>query len=171
MRRSVMAAALVFAGSCGGPTPTSPAAVTTEPRVIALPAGPYALAITVSPTGIPVCQNGFCTSSTLCVGTVDTTPAQFSVTVERSGDEATVRVPGNGTQLLLSLRIASTSVTGSIAGGAADAAGLQIVASGAVTGAAPRDATIALSGNIDGQVSVSGGGCSNNGHTWSLRAR
>ena len=166
-----MAAALVFAGSCGGASPTSPAVVTTEPRVIALPAGPYALAIAVSPTGIPVCQNGFCSSSSLCSGTVVTTPAQFNVTVERSGDEATVRVPGNGTQLLLSLRLASTSVTGSIAGGATDAAGIQIAATGAVTGAAPRDPTIAVSGNIDGQVSVAGGGCSNNGHIWSLRSR
>jgi hypothetical protein len=168
----MMAVAVVLAGSCGGSSPTAPGSgAAPQPRVISLPAGPYTLAISLSQSGIPVCQNGVCTSTSLCSGSPVTTTSQFDVTVERSGDDATAGVPGNGTQLLLTLRVASTSVTGSIAGGATDAAGSQVLATGAVTGAAPGDPTIAVAGNIDGQVSVPGGGCSNNGHTWSLRAR
>jgi hypothetical protein len=171
MRRVVIAAALVFAGSCGGSSPTSPGGATVQPRAVSLPAGPYTLAVGLSPTGLPVCQNGVCSSTSLCVGNPVATDSQFDVTLERSGDDATARVAGSGTQLLLTLRLASASVTGSIAGGAINAAGAQIAATGVVTGAAPGDPTIAVSGNIDGQVSVSGAGCTNNGHTWSLRAR
>jgi hypothetical protein len=171
MRWAALAAAAVFAGSCGGASPTSPAGMTSQPRGVSLPAGPYTLTINLSRTGIPVCQNGFCSSTSLCVGNPAPTTSQIDVTLERSGDEATARVAGGGTLLLLALRLASTTVTGSIAGGATDAAGSRIDATGTVTGDAPGDPTIAVSGNIDGQVSVSGVGCSNNGHTWSLRAR
>jgi len=171
MRRVVIAAALVFAGSCGGSSPTSPGGAAVQPRAVSLPAGPYMLTIGLSRTGIPVCQNGVCLSTSVCSGNPVATDSQFNVTLERSGDDATARLAGNGTQLLLALRLASTSVTGSIAGGAIDAAGVQIAATGVVTGAAPGDPTIAVSGNIDGQVSASGVGCTNNGHTWSLRAR
>jgi hypothetical protein len=172
VRRLVVVAAAVLAGSCGGSPPTAPdTGAPAQPRAVVLPAGPYTLAIGLSIIGLPVCQNGVCTSSSVCTGNPVATTAQFNVSVERSGDEAAVRVPGAGTQLLLTLRLAPTSVTGSIAGAAADAAGSPLAASGTVTGGAPTDTTIAVLGNIDGQVTAGSGGCSNNGHSWALRAR
>ena len=166
-----MVAALVFAGACGGASPTAPAGVTTQTRAVSLPAGPYTLALGLSREGIPVCQNGVCTAISLCSGNPVPTTTQIDVTIERSGDDATARAAGSGAALLLALRLTPTTVTGSISGAAIDASGSQMTATGLVTGAAPADAAIAVSGNIDGQVSVASGGCTNNGHTWSLRAR
>lgn len=97
--------------------------------------------------------------------------ALFNVDLARSADEATVQVPGTGTPLVLSLRVAPASVTGSLSGSARDASGVLVDVSGSVAGAAPSNMAIAVSGNIDGQMSVSGGGCSNNGHVWSLTPR
>ena len=68
-------------------------------------------------------------------------------------------------------RIAMLATGGTIAGSAPDANGVLVEVSGVVTGAAPSDTAITLSGNIDGQMSVPAGGCSNNGHGWSLTPR
>src|SRR5450759_1534685 len=172
MRRPFLAAALVVVGSCGGGSPTSPGQVDTSPRPVVLDSGPYALALTLSTTGLPTCQNGFCTSVSLCIGNPSaSTTALFNVDLARSGDEATVRVPGTGTLLVLTFRVASTAVSGTISGSAHDAAGSLVDVTGTVTGAAPSNTTIAVSGNIDGQMSVAGGSCSNNGHAWSLAPR
>jgi hypothetical protein len=95
----------------------------------------------------------------------------FDVAVERSGDTATVRVPGSASSLVLDLAIAPAAVAGTITGSARDAQGVMVEASGTVTGAAPSNAAYAVSGNVEGQMSVAGGSCSNNGHAWSLAAR
>jgi hypothetical protein len=82
-----------------------------------------------------------------------------------------VRVPGSASPLALTRVVAATSVTGTISGSARDAGGVSIGASGTVSGIAPSDAAIAVSGNIDGTVSIPGGFCFNNGHRWSLTPR
>ena len=172
MRRSLLATALVVANSCGGGSPTSPARIDTSPRPVLLISGPYTLALTLSTTGIATCQNGFCTSTSLCIGnpTANTT-SRFDVDLQRSGDEATVRVPGAGSGLALTLRVGSESVSGTISGSARDGSGSSVEASGTIIGAAPPNAAFAVAGNIDGQMSVSGGSCSNKGHAWSLTSR
>ena len=172
MRRALLAAAVLLAGSCGGSpaSPSSPGPAST-PRAVTLESGPYTLAITLSTTGKPTCQNGICTSISLCIGSPSPATASFDVTLERSGDTATVRVPGDASPLVLQLSVAPASVTGTITGSARDAHGVMVEASGTVTGAAPTDPALALSGNVDGQMSVAGSSCSNNGHQWSLAAR
>ena len=175
MRRVLLATALLVAVSCGG-SPVSPQIPATVPiqRPVVLASGPYTLALAMAAAGIPVCQNGICTSVSLCISTGNSTRATtpLAVDLERSGDTATVRVPGTTSPLVLTLLVASSSVTGTITGSARDASGLLIDVSGSVSGGAPpSNAAIAVSGNIDGQMSVSGDGCSNNGHTWSLSPR
>jgi hypothetical protein len=171
MRRALLAA-LLLAGSCGGsPTsPSSPGALST-PRAVTLESGLYTLAITFSTTGRATCQNGICTSTSLCIGNPSAMTASFDVAVERSGALATVRVPGSASSLVLNLAVAPASVAGTITGSARDGQGVMVEASGTVTGAAPSNAAYAVSGNVDGQMSVAGGSCSNNGHAWSLAAR
>jgi hypothetical protein len=82
-----------------------------------------------------------------------------------------VRVSGGGSGLVLNLLVATASVTGTITGSARDLNGILIDASGSLSGGAPPNTTIAVSGSIDGRLSVAGGSCSNNGHTWSLAPR
>jgi hypothetical protein len=172
MRRALLAAALLIAGSCGGsPTSPSPPGSVPTARAVTLESGPYTLAITFSRTGLPTCQNGLCTSISLCTGNPSITTASFNVVLERSGDTATVRVPGSASPLVLNLAVAPASVTGTISGSALDAQGVMVETSGTVTGAAPSNAAYAVSGNVDGQMSVAGGSCSNNGHAWSLAPR
>jgi hypothetical protein len=169
MRRALLAAALLIAGSCGGsPTSPSQAGPVPTPRAVTLDRGPYTLAIMFSTTGLPNCQNGVCSSVSVCIGSPSTTTASFDVELERSGDTATVRVPGGASSLVLNLAVASASVTGTISGSARDAQGVMVGVSGTVTGAAPSNAAYAVSGNVDGQMSVASGSCSNNGHAWSL---
>jgi hypothetical protein len=171
MRSALLAAALLLAGSCGGsPTsPGSPGPVPT-PREVTLDSGPYTLAIRFSTTGRSTCQNGICAATSVCSGHPSDTTASFDVAVERSGDTATVRVPGNAS-IVLNLAVAPASVTGTISGAATDAQGVRVETSGMVTGAAPSDPVYAVSGNVEGQMSVAGGSCSNNGHGWSLARR
>jgi hypothetical protein len=172
MRRVLLAAALVIAGSCGG-SPTAPALNTEVPplRPLVLPSGSYTLAITLSTTGLPVCHNGICSSTSLCFNNPASMTASFNVELQRAGDTATVRISGAASTLVLNLQLAQTSVTGAIAGAAPDANGVAIEVSGTITGARPLNTTTAVAGNIDGQLSVPGGGCSNNGHAWSLTPR
>jgi hypothetical protein len=172
MRRAVLAVALVLAESCGGSsTAPSPATTVPVPRPVVLGSGAYTLAVTLSTTGLPVCQNGICFSRSICANTPPSRTAVFNVDLERAGDTATVRVPGAPFPLVLSLLVAPTSVVGMISGSARDASGVLVDIAGTVTGAAASDAAVAVAGNIDGQISMPDGGCSNNGHTWSLTPR
>jgi hypothetical protein len=173
VRRVLLATALVVAGSCGG-SPVSPdqtPATVPTPRPVVLDSGLYTLSLTLAPAGIPVCQNGICTSVTLCIDKPASTTTSFEVDLERSGETATVRVAGGASSLVLTLRVASAFVTGTIAGSARDANGLLVDVSGSLSGAAPWTGAIAVSGNIDGHMSIAGGSCSNNGHAWSLTPR
>lgn len=171
MRRTAAVLALFLAGACGGATPTSPGpAAIPLPRAIVLASGSYTLALSLSRTGLAVCENGICTSISLCVGTPSIATFTLTVDVERVGDEAIVRVPGAGNTLLLTLRVATESVTGTLSGSARDAGGQMVQASGSITGTAGNGG-IAVSGNIDGQMAIGNGSCSNNGHVWSLSPR
>jgi hypothetical protein len=147
-----------------------PASVPPPPAVV-LENGSYSLALSLSPTGLPVCENGICNSLSLCVGTPSTATRTFTVDVERDGDQAIVRTPGAGNTLVLTLRVATGSVTGAVSGAARDAGGQMVEASGSVTGGASNNTAIAAAGNIDGQMAVGDGSCSNNGHVWSLSRR
>ena len=168
MRAALLAAGLLLGSSCGGSAdlPTSAGPV-PAPRVIVLDSGSYVLTVTLSTSGTATCQNGVCTSISLCAGNPSAMTAAVNVTVERVGDMATVRAEG-GASLLLTLNMAPTFVSGTISGSARDAQGVTVVTTGTLTGAAAADPASLLSGNMDGQVSMAGGSCSNNGHTWTL---
>jgi hypothetical protein len=96
---------------------------------------------------------------------------RIAVDGERTGDVATLRSSAPATNLVIEFQISGPTVLGSIRGSAADQGGNQLSATGEVSGAAPPDVTIAVSGNINGMLSAGGGSCSNNGHSWSLSAR
>jgi hypothetical protein len=102
------------------------------------------------------------------MGTPDTTPARFDVQIERIGDDAKMTIGGGAQSLAMLLHTASVPANGTISGAAADSRGVVIDATGTVTGSGSSNPAIAASGTIDGQVSAGGGGCSNNGHTWTL---
>ena len=174
MRRLVLATALI-AVSCGG-SPTMPSSPEPPPipppRAVTLNSGPYVLAIGMSTNGTTTCQNGICITVTFCVGVAEPVNAVFDAHVDRSGDIATVTVPGDAASLMLTLQVVGNqAVTGTVNGSARDSRGVAIDARGSLTGAAPANQAIAVSGNIDGSVSGSGGGCSSNSHTWSLTPR
>jgi len=172
MRAALLAAGLLMAGSCGGsPSSPSSAGPVPAPRAVTLDSGPYTLVITLSTTGRATCQNGNCFSTSLCIGNPSQTTASFNVAVERSGDTATVRAPGGASPLVPNLTVAPASVTGTISGSARDTQGVMVETAGTITGAAPSDLAYAVSGNVEGQISVAGGSCSNNGHAWSLAPR
>jgi hypothetical protein len=172
MRRIAAIVALLLAGACGGSTPTSPAPVPVSlPRPIVLASGTYTLALSVSSAGLPVCENGVCVSLSFCSGTPSSATMTWSADVERIDDRAIVRSLGAGNTLVLTLTVATESVTGTITGVARDAGGQMVAASGSVTGWAAGNAGTTVSGTIDGQMTVGGGWCSNNGHVWSLSPR
>ena len=131
--------------------------------------GLYTLTINVSMSGNPICNgSGICASVSLCVGTPDTAPARIEVAIDRSGDEATVRAADGSQSLAMRLNTASVPATGSISGTARDARGVAVDVKGTLTGQGSTNPAIAASGSIDGDVTIGGAGCSNNGHTWTL---
>ena len=119
-------------------------------RPVVLGSGPYTLAVTLSTTGLPVCQNGFCTSNSLCVNNPTSMSTSFNVDLERTGDAATR--PRTRQRVVLVLQPADRAELGhgTIAGSARDANGVQVDVSGAVTESA-RPRRDRVSGNIDGQ--------------------
>ena len=102
-----------------------------------------------------------------CSGNPDTTPARFDVHVERVADDAKVTVDG-GQSLAILLHTASVPASGDISGSGSDARGSTIRVAGTLSGTGSSSPGVAASGNIDGEVDTANGGCSNNGHTWSL---
>jgi len=100
-----------------------------------------------------------------------TTVVHLGVSAARTGDVATLRSIDPNTNLVVEFRISGPTVLGTISGTAIDEGGNPISATGEVTGAAPPDLAITVSGNINGGISAGSGSCSNNGHMWSLAAR
>jgi hypothetical protein len=169
VRHVLVIAALVLM-SCGG-SPAAPSAPGSPVNMpVSLNAGAYTLTITLSKTGIQTCANGFCTSSSVCIGNPDTTPARFDVMVEPLGDDAKVTIDG-GQSLAILLHTTSVPATGAISGSALDARGNTMQVTGTLSGTGSSNPGVAASGNIDGQIDTANGGCSNNGHGWSLTPR
>src|SRR6185436_1126733 len=108
MRRAIVVAAVVFAGSCGG-TPTVPS---TPPPAGGggLPAGAYTL--TLNDTAVFACDNGICTSLFLCIGPSPAQPptASIPVTLSRDGDRATLVPVASGDSLRATLQVGGSSV-------------------------------------------------------------
>jgi hypothetical protein len=167
VRHVVMFVALALA-SCGGGTPSAPSGIAPSgPLPVTLSPGAYTLTITLATTGMPTCTNGFCTSLSACSGNPDTTPARFDVQVERDGEQATI-TSGGAPSLRLILHTASVPATGAISGSARDLRGDTITVAGTLSGIGSSNPGVAASGSIDGQVDTANGGCTNNGHGWSL---
>ena len=153
---------------------SSPAAPSSTSIILNLAPGSYALTLTMSRSGEPVCRNGICTATSLCVGAggpQTVTPFATVVRLERSRDAVTIRPEDPSATLRLDLHIAGNTVDGTASGEFRDGA-LQISIAGG-DGRTPAVATgtvlaASVTGNIDGQVSTNGYACSNNGHTWAI---
>jgi len=169
--------------ACGGSTPTAPTAggghSTPPARSTGLDivAGTYVFTVAMSERGEPTCNNGICVSVSLCAGAPGPTPASGVTTVvrvERSGDSIEIRPEDATASFRMQLRIAANTVSGTASGQFRDS-NLQLsLVIGA--GQAPAVATgilltASVAGKLDGQVSIGGYSCSNNGHSWTLIPR
>jgi hypothetical protein len=165
---------LILLGCGGHTTPASP----TPPTVVVnLVPGSYLLTLTMSKQGDPICNGGFCTSVGLCIALGAPPPVSTLATVvslDRSGDAVTIRPQDPSATFRLDLSIAGTALAGTASGQFRDGA-LQIsVAPGAGQSAGVATGTMlagSVAGRIDGQVSIGGYSCSNNGHMWTLTQR
>ena len=160
---------------CGGGHST-PASPTPTTAVVDLVPGTYALTLTMSQQGDPVCNGGFCTSVGLCIAFGALPPVRTLATVvslDRSGDAVTIRPQDPSATFRLDLSIDGTALTGTASGQFRDGA-LQISVAGAGQSAGVASGTLlagSVAGRIDGQVSIGGYSCSNNGHMWTLTQR
>lgn len=176
MRARVLLAPLVIltVTSCGGTgAPTQPSSTPVDAP--SLPGGSYTLTITLSPTGDPVCTpQGVCSTITVCTGTPsDALSASVPVRIERAGAIAAVLPIESTSSFGMSLQIDGASVAGS-ARGAFVESGRSISLTGQTGPIASATGVLAstrAAGKFDGQLTVGGYSCSNNGHTWSLAPR
>ena len=159
--------------SCGGhSTPTAPAST-----VLDLVTGPYALTVTMSSIGDPICTNGVCLSAGLCsrVGDPPTLrPVTAAVRLDRSGDAISIRPEDASSSFRMELRLETNALSGTASGQLRDGnVQLSIVSAQGQAGAGVTGTVLAASvaGKIDGQVGIGGYSCSNNGHTWGLTRR
>ena len=164
--------------ACGGrSTPSAPTSTPGPTGVLfnVVP-GPYSLGLTMSATGEPICNGGFCTFISLCSGTQSpplVNTFTTGVRLDRSGDAVTIRPEDSSATLRIDLRIDGSAAGGTVSGQFRDGAHqVAVLAAGgqpaAMTGAVLESA---LAGRIVGQVEADGYGCSNNGHTWTLTPR
>jgi hypothetical protein len=177
MRVSRLAAVilpLTLLGCGGSSTPTGPTSTPT-PVVLDLVSGSYALTVTMSQSGEPVCNGGICSSLSLCSG-VGGPPSVRTVTtvvrLDRSGNAVTIRPEDASSTFRLDLNVSGRAVDGTASGELRSGTAQMSVGSGqggqtaAVAAGTMLPASVA--GTIDGQVSIGGYGCSNNGHSWAL---
>ena len=161
--------------ACGrDSTPTGPTSV------LGLTPGTYALTVTMSTFGEPICTNGVCIAGGACAGQADQPAVRALTTVirlDRSGDALTVRPEDSSASFRMNLQIAANALTGTAAGQFRDptlqlslaiAAGHPGQSAAVATG---NVMTTSVAGKIDGQISVGAYSCSNNGHTWTLVPR
>jgi len=136
---------------------------------VSLSSGLYTLTINLSRTGAATCQGGgVCASISVCAGTLDTMSVSLPVRVESNGDELRVIGDQGPKPLEMLIHAATVPATGTIAGTTHDPRGIFVEASGTLTATGSANPAFAASGTLDGQVTLGGGGCSNNGHTWTL---
>jgi hypothetical protein len=163
--------------ACGrNSTPTAPTST-----VLDLLPGTYALTITMSSSGEPVCNNGLCVSVSLCGGGTGAPPSVRALTtvvrLDRSGDAITIHPEDTSASFRMDLRIAANTVSGTASGQFRDPTlqlSLVIAAGQPGQPAAVATGTVlttSVAGKIDGQVGVGGYSCSNNGHTWTMVPR
>jgi hypothetical protein len=160
--------------ACGSnSTPTAP-----TPTVLDVVPGSYALTITMSSSGEPVCNNGICASVSLCGGLSGAAPSVRALTavvrLDRSEDAITIRPADGSASFRMELRIVSTVVSGIASGEIRDPTlqvSLRIGSGQPGQSAAVATGTVmttSIVGKLDGQLGVGGYSCSNNGHTWTL---
>jgi hypothetical protein len=165
MRRAHVLTALTLAASCGG-SPTRP----TQSVSPALPAGSYTL--TLSSPVVETCQNGFCTSVTICIGPANVPPiGSVPVTVSRDGDRATVVPVAAGDSLRMTLTLSGAAVTGSVSGTATASSGAAMTASGTLAGVLSSIQSGLAQGMLDGDLTISGATCSGTTKNWALAPR
>lgn len=158
--------------ACGGhSTPAAPS------PVLDLVPGSYALTLSISQTGDPVCTAAGCFATSVCVGNSGASTVRTvtgGVRLERAGDAVIIRPDDPSSTFRLDLQITGNALTGSASGQFRDG-GLQLSVeprSGAQAAAATGTVmSVSVAGKIDGQVSIGGYGCSNNGHGWTLTPR
>jgi hypothetical protein len=174
--RGRIAAALVVpltVLACGGhSTPTSPTSA-----VLDLVPGSYALTLTMSQHGDAQCPDGtsVCMTISLCggVGGPSASTVATVVRLDRSGDAVTIRPEGPSATFRLDLHVAGSVLTGTASGEFREGALRVAVAPGGTSVAVATGTvlTASVAGKLDGNLSIGGYGCSNNGHTWTLAPR
>lgn len=177
---SALVAPILFL-ACGGSPPTAPTATNTPPAVIStaldLVPGAYTLTIAMSRSGEPTCNNGICVSVSLCGGSSSAPgsgTASTAVRLDRQEDVATIRPQEAAESFRMELRQAGTGLYGTAVGAFRDGTTQTVVVAGSGQSAAGVSGSLlaaSASGRIDGQVSIGGYGCSNNGHSWTLVPR
>jgi hypothetical protein len=161
------------ATACGGrAAPTQPSMTTPA---VSLPAGPYLLKIDLSSTGDPVCTPGaVCTAVSVCIGTPSgPLSATMPVRVERAGATAAVLPDDPVSSFGMALQIDAETAVGTARGTFLEG-GRSITLTGESGPIASATGVLAAgraTGKFDGQLSMGGYSCANNGHTWNLTPR
>ena len=164
---------LVLLGCGNQATP----AAAPSPAVLDVVPGPYSITLTLSQAGEPVCTAAGCFATSICSGdgrppTVLTLAGQ--VRLDRAGGAITVRPDDPSSTFRLDLQITGSALAGSASGQFRDNGQQLTVEPRAGSQAAAATGTVmsaSVAGKIDGQVSIGGYGCSNNGHAWTLTPR
>jgi hypothetical protein len=129
----------------------------------------------MSQHGLLTCSNGFCTTISLCGGVDGASSVRTLTTdvrLDTSGDAMAIRHEDTSSSFRMDLRREPNRLSGTAVGEFRYGA-LQVrIGSGesAATVTGTRQQAV-VSGHIDGQVSIGGYSCSNNGHTWTLVPR
>ena len=157
--------------ACGGhSTPTSPTS-----GVLDLVPGSYALKLTMSQYGECPDSSVICLTVSLCggAGGPSASTATTVVRLDRSGDAVTIRPEDPSATFRLDLHVAGSVLTGTASGEFREGA-LGVAVTHGGTSAAVATGTVltaSVAGKLDGDLSIGGYGCSNNGHTWTLAPR
>ena len=173
MRRLMLLALAMLAGSCGGPSsPIAPPV--PSPAQLSLANGSYRLTIMMSTTGgcptSPICTSVSLCSSLSGSGIVaEAVPT--GVALQRDGDTIAIRPDDPAATFRMTLQQSGAALSGTAFGGYGSLQATLTVSDGlggpaAVTGVLLP--SFGVSGNLTGDVEVNGTGCSNNGHTWTL---
>jgi len=173
MRRfTALVVPLVFLACGSHATPAAP-----SPAVLDLVPGSYAMTLTMSQSGDPVCTGGGCTAFSICIGDGGAFPARTLSTVvrlDRAGDSVSIRAEDPSATIRLDLQLTGSALGGTALGQFRDGAQQVVVAPSAGQQAAVATGivmTASVAGRIQGQMSVGGYSCSNNGHSWTLTPR
>ena len=150
--------------ACGGPTAPTPAILDLVP-------GAYLLTLTMSEHGDPVCAEGnpsVCVTFSFCGGAgAPPTPAKAATVVhlERSDDAVDIRPEDPSATFRLGLQVTGKTLAGTASGEFRAGALSVFVGPGGNPSAVATGTvlTTSVTGKIDGQVSIGGYGCSNNG--------